>query len=879
MNHAKFFAGVATVLQDIGWIDTIYYLEKYPDTASYPLGVARHYVDCGIVEKRLPRAGSLLPFLRETFTRFTRSNLLPGIDHESEISFFRWVLTHSQHFQMLGGCTEEGIRSLIDVYRKTAAFRSIRNFAPPKNLSAWELLVLIISRADSNLVGKMLSQALQLAGSERTALVIKLRTSGYFDESYYLEMNPDVVTSGADPILHYLDHGAAEKRDPSPRFSSEFYLANYPDVVGTGVNPLLHFLAHGQAEGRQPLPTLIASPRSSAREPTPRQYLVELLSKLLSDTSIKAVSFDFFDTLVERTHPDPHMVFVTMAQIPAVIAMELHDFKAVRVDAERLARAQKTSEVTLSDIYAQFGRMSGLSQAERAHLAELEMATELAALRARPLGLAILEHARQRKLKLAITSDFYIGKDFLSAVMRKLNIRHDDITVFVSAESGHTKHHGQLFAHVARGLNVPEKQIMHIGDNLVSDYQKPLSRGIVAGLIPTTYSLIDPHSAIDEIALETSDGVNATIHLQAIQRFRQLADLPAANTALVEAAELGYKILGPVIADFTRFITEIARIQRAGQLVFLSRDTRLPYDLMMSRAECGSTEPDLSYLLVSRQCMLGTALTRHSAIHEVVRRDYTRFSFAGLLRERFLLDDDDICQLFMQHRWLERAKFAKIPGAYLDTVELFIEYAEKVFPATRGTAARRAQAYECYLQSVFKSGKAALLVDIGYRGTTQKALSSQFGIECNAAYFMTWPEIDTVANYGLGAWTYVERGSKLQRLLTSRVSLLELLLSDPNAGSLKYFVSEEKAEFNENPLTRAQREYLVTMHRFALNYAREHPAAAAKTLAEHRNEAVLQRLAAVLLTPPKEFLDLFHESRFEDSFGGTNHRLLGPHWD
>jgi len=881
MDKEKFLAGVAAVLTDIGWIDTAFYLEKYPDIGAYPLGPARHYVDCGIVEKRLPRADSLLPTLRQIFGNFVRLNLLPDVGAESEIAFFRWVLTHTRQFQSLGGCTENGLRAIAGAYRQTTAFRTIANFKPPGNLSQEEVLVLVISRAEQELVSRMLGEALQLAASDRATLITKVRNSGYFDESYYLASNPDVATSGTDPILHYLDHGAAEKRDPSPRFSSEFYLANNPDVDGTAVNPLLHFLAHGQAEGRHPMPALMASADNLSASISSRRHLVTMLGRLVTDKSIRAVSFDFFDTLVEREHADPHMVFVKMAEDPVLKATGVRDFKTLRVEAERLARSQKRSEVTLSDIYRQLGRLSGLPESETARLAEVEKAAELGVLIARPLGLAILEHARQRKLKLAITSDFYIGKDFLCEVMRRLKIRHDDIAVLVSSESGHTKHHGQLFDHLARALQVPVQHIMHIGDNPVSDYEQPRARGMAAGLIPTSQKLISPRSAVDTFAIHGEGAEAATVHLQAIQRFRQMEVVPG-QPLLREAAELGFKILGPVIADFERFVMKIARIQRADQLVFLARDTRLLFDLVSSdreaKADLPADGPDLSYLLVSRQCMLGTALTRHCAITEVVERDYTEFSFAGILRERFLLDTDDIRAVFAQHRWLEREKFARTPGKYAQTVTLFTEYAHKVFPATRPVAVARAEAYGAYLQSVFSQDKAPLLVDIGYRGTTQKALSSQFGIESNAAYFMTWPEVSSVAEYGLGAWTYVEPGSRLQRVLTSRVSLLELLLSDPESGSLKYFGSDGNAVFSENPLSTEQRQYLNTVHRFAMAYARNPPAQGSARPAKNRDEAVLQGLAAVLTEPPRGFRSLFQHSTFEDRFGGTSHRLLGPNW-
>lgn len=78
--------------------------------------------------------------------------------------------------------------------------------------------------------------------------------SGLFDLAFYLDHNPDVVASNSDARLHYVRHGAAERRDPSPLFDTAHYLDRYPDVAQAGVNPLVHFLRQGAAEGRDPNP-------------------------------------------------------------------------------------------------------------------------------------------------------------------------------------------------------------------------------------------------------------------------------------------------------------------------------------------------------------------------------------------------------------------------------------------------------------------------------------------------------------------------------------------------------------------------------------------------------------------------------------------------
>lgn len=77
-----------------------------------------------------------------------------------------------------------------------------------------------------------------------------IRQSGLFNEDWYLKSYPDVADSGIDPILHYLEFGAKECRNPSPEFDTYWYQTRHPDVAEAGMNPFLHYLEFGQKEGR-----------------------------------------------------------------------------------------------------------------------------------------------------------------------------------------------------------------------------------------------------------------------------------------------------------------------------------------------------------------------------------------------------------------------------------------------------------------------------------------------------------------------------------------------------------------------------------------------------------------------------------------------------
>ena len=74
------------------------------------------------------------------------------------------------------------------------------------------------------------------------------------DPAWYLDTYPDVRKSAIDPLLHFVDNGLTEGRDPNPFFDGSWYLARYPDVAAANIPPLLHYMQHGASELRDPHP-------------------------------------------------------------------------------------------------------------------------------------------------------------------------------------------------------------------------------------------------------------------------------------------------------------------------------------------------------------------------------------------------------------------------------------------------------------------------------------------------------------------------------------------------------------------------------------------------------------------------------------------------
>ncbi len=81
-----------------------------------------------------------------------------------------------------------------------------------------------------------------------------LEASRLFDPQFYRSAYPDVAALNMDPLLHYLESGCRERRDPSPAFNTAHYLEQCALLGESPQNALTHYLTEGIARGLTPVP-------------------------------------------------------------------------------------------------------------------------------------------------------------------------------------------------------------------------------------------------------------------------------------------------------------------------------------------------------------------------------------------------------------------------------------------------------------------------------------------------------------------------------------------------------------------------------------------------------------------------------------------------
>jgi predicted HAD superfamily hydrolase len=75
-------------------------------------------------------------------------------------------------------------------------------------------------------------------------------------------------------------------------------------------------------------------------------------------------------------------------------------------------------------------------------------------------------------------TDMYMDSSTIEEILQNCGYDLADVPIYVSSEYGKTKRSGNLFRTVLEHEEVEASKILHIGDNLISDYLMPKKCGM-----------------------------------------------------------------------------------------------------------------------------------------------------------------------------------------------------------------------------------------------------------------------------------------------------------------------------------------------------------------------------------------------------------------
>ena len=494
------------------------------------------------------------------------------------------------------------------------------------------------------------------------------------------------------------------------------------------------------------------------------------------------ISCDIFDTAVMRRLARPEDALLATgarALSRGLTSCRPEAFMEHRLEAERSARqaalAEGHDEVRIADIYARIQACGLTHDGEK--LAQLEFAVEQSICQPIKSVRQLLTECGSDQ-RVIFLSDTMLPGAWLTTLLADCGYG-DSCVVFSSADVRKSKHTGRLFDHVVEALGCSPAHIIHVGDNPVTDIARAAEHGL------RTLHLPWRSAPPEEDRVAKADWPVRLVHSHRRSRAEQtLRDAPPAPVL--------YRYLSMLLVGFSLFTLAEARRRNIHRIYFLSRDGYLP--LAIAKRLIGHTGEnlELNYIYASRQSIVVPAMIddvpklADDIFHSMLGRPLnTAFEFIGIGAE-------DASPLIRDAGLDPGSSSGGSSGAEAIR-KLFLKHRDVIID---GLEKRRATALAYLDQSGFLKPGPRLIVDVGWRGSTQTALAKLTGLppaDIAGSYLGLLPqalrpglEPHTASGY---LFSFGHPRPIMNKVLEG-YALFELFLSAPHGSTLHYALKD-----------------------------------------------------------------------------------------
>lgn len=446
----------------------------------------------------------------------------------------------------------------------------------------------------------------------------------------------------------------------------------------------------------------------------------------------KVVSFDIFDTVVQRRIANPGDIPLMVAQYAQRkfnIPVEAY------IDARRKCKelSSFSFETPLLDRYKIIGNLLGLSETVAMELYNLELELDLNLLEPRLVGTELIAAARAAKKKVILTSDIYYDRAFIVKILEKCGIYYDEL--FISSELDRTKESGKLYDCL---IEKHGNNILHVGDNRHSDFVKASEKKITPALLLSNKEQIKRTlKNYKELDGEHKEIRNGLIQGN-ISRFPIITSEPGYTSGKPD--NFGYNVVGDIFLAFAHWILKEAQKRNVKRLAFLARDGEIVKKVF---DKINTSDIETVYILASRRCVrVSSMISKNDVINEIE-------NFVSSLNEK----NNEIINFLSLRFGISRDLVLQILGP-----EFKYHYNERnnlkekllsddfITPVLENASKER----ENYLQYLRdnKIDSTTAFVDIGHNGSLQASISKLLNLDKSLGlYFATYEGVvDTLGS-------------------------------------------------------------------------------------------------------------------------------------
>lgn len=465
------------------------------------------------------------------------------------------------------------------------------------------------------------------------------------------------------------------------------------------------------------------------------------------------VSFDIFDTLINRPFYEPTDLFELMDKYFEELYSTSLRFKQVRIDSEAIAREKygkmhpEWQDVTLDEIYDCMEEVYGIPQNIICELKEEEQSLEMEFCGIRYAGKELYEAAMLTGKKVILISDMYLGEDTIKQILAK-NRYLEYEKLYVSSKYRLTKNSGDLYRYVKNDLKISDNDnVFHFGDNWQGDYLNSKEVGFNPIFFPkakevfenkiqgvctnncATIADVSCGNIIDLQKMHQSIGQGIMYAMVSnfyfdnpYRTFNQESDFN------IDPYFIGYYLIGMHLIGLCLWMVQQCRLSNVKTIHFLARDGYLPMQAYEILVEKMDNVPKANYLYASRKSVLPGMIESPSDFFNlpVEPRNHSPKTILKVLEFALpQLSDEELCAICQKNGYAYNDIFES-KADYLDFIRFFISE----FFDEEKLQENRALASEYY--SVIKEND--ITFDMGYSGRIQNAISKLSGRGINALF-------------------------------------------------------------------------------------------------------------------------------------------------
>ncbi len=479
---------------------------------------------------------------------------------------------------------------------------------------------------------------------------------------------------------------------------------------------------------------------------TPWNGELEYRKEQIAASDSGYVSFDIFDTLVQRPFYQPQHLFMLLNKEWEKHTDSCIDIAQMRMAAERLARIEcsrkqpKWEDVTLQEIYECMVTHFFVSKEVAACLMRKEQQLEIQFCSVRNAGRELYETALLSGKKVLLISDMYLDEDTVKEILKRNGYTHYH-RLFLSSKLRLSKYTGNLFSYVAKKQKLAAGSTCHIGDTWQSDVINAKKHGFVPLFLPKAIEAFENiiqgvqtngcaflaeaaagFSNMEEI--KQSVGFGCMLALVAnkyfdnpFQSFHKESDLN------IDPFFTGYYPLGMHLLGIVRWVLAQSVQKGTKDIYFLARDGALvkkAYEVV-TQAQNGNTAK-AHYLYASRKALLcGMIKSRQDFFClPVVYANHSPKTMLELLK--FAAKPEMTSK---EHREI-LTDYGIMYDKRFEHEETYIRFI-KAFTEKMYSKAKLEESRELARRYYDKISENALAFDLGYSGRIQAAISGLLG--------------------------------------------------------------------------------------------------------------------------------------------------------